>query len=179
MSKSQVKQKEAAGEAEAQRPIVNDFTLVVATVNGSGSQTSNLALVRAFFRMGIPVCGKNLFPSNIQGLPTWYTIRVNAKGYTANKLKADLLVAMNMATFRDDLQDLKQGGVCFYDDRLAEPADRPDVIFYPIPLRDLVNEADPPKQLREYVANMAYVGVLTEILGRVTTFPSAFPIASN
>jgi len=164
MSKSQVKQKEESDAMESQRPIVNDFTLVVATVNGSGSQTSNLALIRAFFRMGIPVCGKNLFPSNIQGLPTWYTIRVNAKGYTANKLKADLLVAMNMATFRDDLKDLKQGGVCFYDDRLAEPADRPDIIFYPIPIRDLVHEADPPKQLREYVANMAYVGVLTEIL---------------
>ncbi len=164
MSKSQLKQKEAASVVESQRPIVNDFTLVVATVNGSGSQTSNLALVRAFFRMGIPVCGKNLFPSNIQGLPTWYTIRVNAEGHTANKLKADLLVAMNMATFREDLKDLKQGGVCFYDDRLTEPTDRPDVIFYPVPVRDLVIEAEPPKQLREYVANMVYVGVLTEIL---------------
>ncbi len=164
MSKSQAKQREAPSVMESQQPIVNDFTLVVATVNGSGSQTSNLALVRAFFRMGIPVSGKNLFPSNIQGLPTWYTIRVNAKGHTANKLKSDLLVAMNMATFREDLDKLQQGGVCFYDDRLAEPADRPDVVFYPMPIRDLVKEVDPPKQLRDYVSNMAYVGLLAELL---------------
>ena len=164
MGKSKVKQEEAAGIKEALSPIVNDFTLVVATINGSGSQTSNLALVRALFRLGLPVSGRNLFPSNIKGLPTWYTIRVNADGYTANKRLCDLLVAMNMATFHEDLAKLKQGGVCFYDDRLAEPTDRQDVIFYPIPVRALVKEVNPSKELREYIANMAYVGVLTEIL---------------
>jgi 2-oxoglutarate ferredoxin oxidoreductase subunit alpha len=164
MGKSKVKQEEATGIKEAPLPIINDFILVVATVNGSGSQTSNLALVRAFFRMGLPVSGKNIFPSNIQGLPTWYTIRVNADGHTANKQMCDLLVAMNMATFHEDLTKLKRGGVCIYDDRLAEPTNRPDVIFYPIPIRDLVKEVNPSKQLRDYVANMAYVGVLAEIL---------------
>jgi len=151
MGKSKIKQEEAADKKRAPSPIVNDFTLVVATVNGSGSQTSNLALVRALFRMGIPVSGRNLFPSNIKGLPTWYTIRVNANGHTANKRMCDLA-------------KLKQGGVCCYDDRLAEPTDRQDVIFYPIPIRALVKEVNPSKELREYIANMAYVGVLTEIL---------------
>lgn len=164
MSKSKAKQKEETDVIEKQQPIINDFTLIVATVNGSGSQTSNLALVRALFRMGIPVSGRNLFPSNIQGLPTWYTIRVNAKGHTANKRKCDLLVAMNMATFHEDMMKLKQGGVCFFDDRLSEPSDRPDVYFYPLPIRAFVKKAAPPKELREYVANMAYVGVLAEIL---------------
>ncbi len=164
MGKSKAKQEEAAGIKEAPSPIINDFTLVVATVNGSGSQTSNLALVRAFFRMGIPVSGRNLFPSNIKGLPTWYTIRVNANGHTANKRMCDLLVAMNMATFHEDLMKLNQGGVCFYDDRMAEPIDRQDVIFYPIPIRTLVKEVNPSKELREYIANMTYVGVLSEIL---------------
>ncbi len=164
MGKSKIKKEEAAGKKRAPSPIVNDFTLVVATVNGSGSQTSNLALVRALFRMGIPVSGRNLFPSNIKGLPTWYTIRVSANGHTANKRMCDLLVAMNMTTFHEDLAKLKQGGVCCYDDRLAEPIDRKDVIFYPIPIRALVKEVNPSKELREYIANMAYVGVLTEIL---------------
>ena len=87
----------------AAEKVINDFSMTVATINGSGSQTSNLTLQRAFFRMGIPVSGKNLFPSNIQGLPTWYTIRVSKYGYTARSETHEIVVAMNPATIRDDL----------------------------------------------------------------------------
>src|SRR3989304_1102469 len=91
--------------------VVNDFAMTVATMNGSGSQTSNLTLLRALFKMGIPVSGKNLFPSNIQGLPTWYTIRVSKKGYIARRHTHEIMVAMNPATFAKDLADVHPGGV--------------------------------------------------------------------
>ena len=146
-------------------PIVNDFSIAVATVNGSGSQTSNLALIRALFRMGIPVSGKNLFPSNIQGLPTWFMIRVSAEGYTARRDTVELLVAMNQDTFAEDLMDLVQGGVCFYADHFAVQRERSDVVYYPMPVRRLVKEVDPPKELRDYIVNMCYVGVVAEMLG--------------
>jgi 2-oxoglutarate ferredoxin oxidoreductase subunit alpha len=150
----------------AERPvIVNDFSMVVATVNGSGSQTSNSAILRALFRMGIPVSGKNLFPSNIQGLPTWFTIRVSASGNTARKEAAEILVAMNQATLGEDLKGLRSGGVCFYADHFVMPPERADITYYPIPVRQLVREVNPPTELRDYIANMAYVGVAAVILG--------------
>ena len=149
----------------ASEPIVNDFSMVVGTVNGSGSQTSNMALIRALFRMGIPVSGKNLFPSNIQGLPTWFTIRASSKGYTARRDKVEIIVAMNGTTFLEDIDTLVEGGVCFYPDHFKPPSDRPDVIFYPMPVQALVKELDPPRELREYIANMAYVGVVSCLLG--------------
>lgn len=145
--------------------IVNDFSMVVATVNGSGSQTSNMAIIRSLFRMGIPVGGKNLFPSNIQGLPTWFTIRVSSEGYTARREGIEILVAMNPTTFTEDLRDLGANGVCFYDDRFKITEERPDVTFYPMPVRDLVKEINPPSDLRDYIANMAYVGIVAEMLG--------------
>jgi 2-oxoglutarate ferredoxin oxidoreductase subunit alpha len=145
--------------------IVNDFSMVVATANGSGSQTSNLALIRALFRMGLPVGGKNLFPSNIQGLPTWFTIRVSGEGFTARRETVEILVAMNIATFADDLKNLSPGGVCFYDERLALPEKRSDVVYYSMPVKDLVQAAAPPKQFRDYIGNMAYVGVVAQMLG--------------
>src|SRR5687767_2210810 len=98
--------------------IVNDFSIQVATVNGSGSQTANLVLLRSIFQMGIPVSGKNLFPSNIAGLPTWYTIRVNKDGYVARKKEIDLLVAMNTETGREDVLALAPGAVVVYDEPL-------------------------------------------------------------
>jgi 2-oxoglutarate ferredoxin oxidoreductase subunit alpha len=149
----------------ASKPIVNDFSMVVGTVNGSGSQTSNMALIRALFRMGIPVSGKNLFPSNIQGLPTWFTIRASSKGYTARRDKVEIIVAMNGTTFLEDIDTLVESGVCFYPDHFKPPSDRPDVIFYPMPVQALVKELDPPRELREYIANMAYVGVVSCLLG--------------
>jgi len=146
-------------------PVVNDFSIVVATVNGSGSQTSNMALMRALFRMGIPVSGKNLFPSNIQGLPTWFTIRANASGHVARTPQAQILVAMNAETFLDDLAKLPAGGVCFYADNFREGLERSDIVYYPMPVQDLLRELDPPKELRDYIANMVYVGVVSEMLG--------------
>ena len=145
--------------------IVNDFSMVVATANGSGSQTSNLALIRALFRMGIPVSGKNLFPSNIQGLPTWYTIRASSSGHTARRDTAEILVAMNAPTFAEDLADLAPGGACFYADDLPLPMQRDDVVFYPMPIKELVKQVNPPKELKDYVANMGYVGVVAQVLG--------------
>jgi 2-oxoglutarate ferredoxin oxidoreductase subunit alpha len=155
----------AANRDTGRADIVNDFSMVVATVNGSGSQTSNLALIRAMFRMGIPVSGKNLFPSNIQGLPTWYTIRANRAGFTARREKVEILVAMNQATVAEDLAGLVPGGVCFFDDSLSMPPRREDVTYYPMPIKALVKQIDPPRDLKDYVANMGYVGVVTQVLG--------------
>ena len=147
------------------KQIVNDFSMVVATANGSGSQTSNLALIRALFRMGIPVSGKNLFPSNIQGLPTWFTIRVSSDGYTARTDTVEIVVAMNLPTFSEDHAGLSPGGACFYADNLPNPQARDDIVYYPMPIKALVKEISPPKDLKDYVANMAYVGIVSEILG--------------
>ncbi len=119
---------------------VNDFSITVATVNGSGSQTANLTLLRALFKMGIPVSGKNLFPSNIQGLPTWYTIRVSKDGYLARKEDHEIVVAMNPATFVDDLADVLPGGAFFYADDINYPINRQDIAAYPMPVKQLAKE---------------------------------------
>src|SRR5690242_17703288 len=119
-------------------PIVNDFAIVAATVNGSGSQTANNTLIRAIFKMGIPVSGKNLFPSNIAGLPTWYTIRISRDGYIARREGTEILVAFNPKTADEDLAALPEGGVCFHPDDLKFAKRREDVTYYPIPLKDLL-----------------------------------------
>jgi len=150
---------------EERKPIINDFSITVGTVNGSGSQTSNLTLLRSLFKMGIPVSGKNLFPSNIQGLPTWYTIRVSKDGYLARRESQEIVVAMNPATFQKDLSDVIPGGVFIFADHIKLQIDRKDVAVYPIPVKTLARESGAPSQLRDYVANMAYVGVLAELLG--------------
>ena len=155
----------AARSAAPVGPALNEFSLVVATVNGSGSQTSNMAIVRALFRMGIPVGAKNLFPSNIQGLPTWFTIRASARGQLARQSQAEILVGMNPETFLEDVADVPPGGVCFHADHFTQGLDRTDVIYYPMPVQELVRQAGPPKELREYVANMVYVGVVSHLLG--------------
>ena len=146
-------------------PIVNDFSITVGTVNGSGSQTSNLTILRALFKMGIPVSGKNLFPSNIQGLPTWYTIRVNKDGFTARREEHEIVVAMNPATFAEDLEKVVPGGAFFYPDDIRQAIRRDDVVTYPMPVKHLVRDSEAPANLRDYVANMVYVGVLAQILG--------------
>ena len=145
--------------------IVNDFSMTVATMNGSGSQTSNLTLLRALFKMGIPVSGKNLFPSNIQGLPTWYTIRVNKDGYTARRDSHEIVVAMNVDTFGEDLRKVAPGGAFFYSDHLKFDIDRDDISIYSFPAKQLAKDSKAPAGLRDYVANMAYVGVLAQVLG--------------
>src|SRR6187401_2602142 len=122
----------------AVRPInrvVNDFSIQVATVNGSGSQSANLILIRSLFQMGIPVSGKNLFPSNIAGLPTWYTIRVSEQGYVARREGTEILIAFNQRTVDEDLAALPEGGVCFYPDDITFAKRREDVTYYPLPLK--------------------------------------------
>ncbi len=150
----------SAGES-----VANDFSITIATKNGSGSQTANATLLRALFKMGIPVSGKNLFPSNIQGLPTWYTIRVSKEGFIARRARAEVLVAMNKATVIDDVQKLESGGMCVYSDALGYTPSRDDVTFYKIPAAKLANASGLEGKLRGYAENMAYVGVLVHLLG--------------
>src|SRR5262245_3168447 len=152
-----------AGLAERE-PIVNDFAIVAATVNRSGSQTANNTLIRAIFKMGVPVSGKNLFPSNIAGLPTWYTIRLSKHGYTARREGTEILVAFNPKTADEDLAALPAGGVCIHPDDLKFASQRDDVTYYPLPVKDLVKQSGADVKLRDYVANMAYVGALAELL---------------
>jgi len=146
------------------QPIVNDFQIMIATVNGSGSQTANTAILRALFRMGIPVSGKNIFPSNIQGLPTWFTIRLSKDGYTARRMDYQILVAMNRTTAAEDIKGLPPQGVCLYPEEWQIQHDRDDITYYPIPVKALVDASDTPSNLTSYVSNMAYVGVLATLL---------------
>jgi len=144
---------------------VNLFSITVATINGSGSQTSNLTLLRSIFGMGIPVCGKNLFPSNIQGLPTWFTIRVNKHGYTARSESHEIVVAMNPETFLRDCDDVFPGGSFFYADDIKIVIPRTDIHLYPMPVKNILKESNTPSNLRDYLANMIYVGILAQSLG--------------
>jgi 2-oxoglutarate/2-oxoacid ferredoxin oxidoreductase subunit alpha len=150
---------------KAMKPTINNFSITVATVNGSGSQTSNLTLMRALFKMGIPVSGKNLFPSNIQGLPTWYTIRVNEDGHLARCENQEVVIAMNPATFTKDMEGVIQGGVLIYDDSIKIPISRQDIHLYPMPIKSMVRDSDAPSNIRDYIANMVYVGIVANILG--------------
>jgi 2-oxoglutarate ferredoxin oxidoreductase subunit alpha len=145
--------------------IVNDFSIVVATVNGSGSQTANGLLARAAFKMGIPVSAKNLFPSNISGLPTWYTIRLSKDGYTARRESAEVLVAFNPATAQEDYAALPPGGVVLHNEELKFLNPRDDVVSYPLPVKELMKQATIDPKLRDHVANMVYVGGLVHLLG--------------
>jgi 2-oxoglutarate/2-oxoacid ferredoxin oxidoreductase subunit alpha len=144
--------------------IVNDMSIQVATVNGSGSQSSNTVLLRAIFQMGVPVSGKNLFPSNIAGLPTWYTIRANKDGYIGRKKEIDFLVAMNAETAQDDVMSLAPGAAVLYDEPLALDKLRNDLIFYSVPYDKLVATVCPEAKLRKLVKNMVYVGVVAQLL---------------
>lgn len=144
---------------------VNEFSINIGTVNGSGSQTANLTILRAIFKMGIPVSGKNIFPSNIQGLPTWYKIRVSQAGYAGRRKEADIVVAMNPSTFTEDQDDLVAGGLFLYDDSIEHPIDREDMILVPMPVKKIVKDAKPHKDLRKFIANMVYVGVLANLVG--------------
>ncbi len=144
--------------------VVNDFSIQVATVNGSGSQSSNNVLMRSIFQMGIPVSGKNLFPSNIQGLPTWFTVRASRSGFIARKKEIDILVAMNPQTAAEDVRGLEPGRVVVYDERLKLSGLRDDLIFYPVPFTELARDLVEDSRLRKLVANMVYVGALAAIL---------------
>ena len=144
--------------------MTNDVTLQIATANGSGSQSSNTVLLRSLFQMGIPVSGKNLFPSNIAGLPTWYTIRASRDGYVARKKEVDLLVAMNPETAREDVAGLPPGATVVYDAPLALAGSRADLIFYPVAFDQVVEPVTGEARLRKLLRNMAYVGVVARLL---------------
>lgn len=146
--------------------IVNDFSITVGTVNGSGSQTANTTILRALFKIGIPVSGKNLFPSNIQGLPTWYTIRVNKDGFIARREETDIMICMNVQSFGRDLEAVQTGGVFFYDDSIKLDVTRDDIIAYSMPVKSIMRaQEDVPSSLKDLVANMVYVGILAQMIG--------------
>ena len=146
-------------------PRVNRLAIQVATVNGSGSQTANNTLLRALFQMGLPVSGKNLFPSNIQGLPTWFTIRVNEDGYIARVREVDLMVCMNPATVEEDVRDLAPGTTVVCEQTLKVERFRDDLNVYAVPFNKIVREVCDPVSLRKLVVNMIYVGVVGELIG--------------
>jgi len=163
MATTDVALHEDSGSLERKR-VVNDMSIQVGTVNGSGSQSSNTVLLRSIFQMGVPVSGKNLFPSNIAGLPTWYTIRANKDGYIARKKEIDFLVAMNPETAREDVMSLAAGAVALYDEPLNLRTLRNDLVFYSVPYDKLVAPVCPEAKLRKLVKNMIYVGVVAKLL---------------
>jgi 2-oxoglutarate ferredoxin oxidoreductase subunit alpha len=144
----------------------NDFVVKIATVNGSGSASANSLLFKSIFRMGVPVSAKNIFPSNIQGLPTWYEVRVNGEGHTARSPHIDLAVAMNPHTFADDMAELVPGGYLLYDSTwpVREEQRRKDVTLLPVPLTALSVEAFPDPKIRILMKNITYVGALAALL---------------
>ena len=155
-------------------PIINDFSIRVATANGTGSTTANLTILRALFKMGIPAHGKNIFPSNIQGLPTWYHIRVAQENNVAmaRPEKANVIIAFNLATFDEDVSNLSPDDVCIYNGdwrgkkppALAENATETGSLYYPLPVNEFVRESGMKGKLRNYIANMVYVGALAQLL---------------
>lgn len=147
------------------KKVINDFSITIATVNGSGSQTANVTLLRALFKMGIPVSGKNIFPSNIQGLPTWYTIRLSKDGYTARRDEQEIVVTLNPASFPRDLASVEPNGVFFYADDITLPINRSDITVYPMPVKAISRASNVSPALRDYIANMVYVGILAQVLG--------------
>jgi 2-oxoglutarate/2-oxoacid ferredoxin oxidoreductase subunit alpha len=154
---------QVAGEQEQKR-VANNMSIQVATVNGSGSQSSNTVLLRGIFQMGVPVSGKNMFPSNIAGLPTWYTIRANKDGYIARKKEIDFLIAMNPETAQEDVMSLAPGAAVLYDEPLNLRTLRQDLVFYSVPYDKLVAPVCPEAKLRKLVKNMIYVGVVAKLL---------------
>jgi 2-oxoglutarate ferredoxin oxidoreductase subunit alpha len=147
--------------------VINDLTIQAATVNGSGSQSSNLVLTKAIFRMGIPVAPKNVFPSNIEGLPTWFDVRVSPQGYQARSREVDILVALNIGTWNTDVAGVKPGGVVIHEAKypVAGPTQRDDLTYYAVPFAQLAKEKISSEGLRKYLTNMVYVGVLAQLLG--------------
>ena len=152
------------GALGARERVINDFSINVATVNGSGSQSANSVLLKSIFGMGVPVSGKNLFPSNIAGLPTWYTIRASKDGYVARKREAEILVAINPETARQDVLGLPAGGVAIYEESFNLQQVRDDVVCYPVPFDKLTAAVCPEAKLRKLVKNMVYVGAVSQLL---------------
>ena len=157
-------QEDISGTGDGTNKVLNDFSIQIATVNGSGSQSANSVLLRSIFGMGIPVSGKNLFPSNIAGLPTWYTIRVSRDGWVARKAENDLLIAMNAETAHEDVRSLRAGSAVIYDEGLKLNELRSDVTFYPVAFDKLAAETGADAKIRKLIKNMVYVGVAAQLL---------------
>ena len=145
---------------------VNEFTIKIANVNGTGSASANGLLMKSLFRMGIPVVGKNYFPSNIQGLPTWYEIRASEKGYLARSGKVDIMVAMNAETYKHDLAEVVPGGYLIYDSTWPRSSmlTRDDITIIGVPLSRMCNENFPSARARILMKNVVYVGVIAALL---------------
>ena len=158
-------EEKAAPPLDPGPPVVNDFSIHVATANGSGSMSSNNILMRSIFQMGIPVSGKNLFPSNIQGLPTWFTIRASREGFIARRRDIAVLICMNPETAHEDVRTVHPGAAVIYEESLKLDTLRSDVHFYPVPFQKLVLELVHDGKLRRLVVNMIYVGVAAWLLG--------------
>jgi 2-oxoglutarate ferredoxin oxidoreductase subunit alpha len=146
------------------QPTVNDLTFQAATVNGSGSQSANLVLTRAIFAMGIPVAPKNVFPSNIEGLPTWYQLRISPRGYQSRKGDPDVLVALNPATWREDLASVRSGGAVVHEEAYGTGDLRDDVEYFPVPFAKLAKTRIESDSLRKQLTNLIYVGVVAGLL---------------
>ena len=157
-------EEKAPAPASGVPPLVNDFSIHVATANGSGSMSSNNILMRSIFQMGIPVSGKNLFPSNIQGLPTWFTIRASKEGFIARRRDIGVLICMNPETAHEDVRTVAPGAAVIYEESLKLDTLRNDVHFYPVPFQKLVLELVHDGKLRRLVVNMIYVGVVAWLL---------------
>jgi 2-oxoglutarate/2-oxoacid ferredoxin oxidoreductase subunit alpha len=152
------------GAVSTHKRVINDFSIIVATVNGSGSQSANSVLLKSIFGMGVPVSGKNLFPSNIAGLPTWYTIRASKDGYVARKRGSQILVALNPETAKQDMIELDSGGAAIYEESQNLKQYRDDVFCYPVPFDKITAAICPEAKLRKLVKNMVYVGVAAQLL---------------
>src|SRR5437773_9205703 len=150
--------------AQAGPAVVNDFSIHVATANGSGSMSSNNILMRSIFQMGIPVSGKNLFPSNIQGLPTWFTIRASKEGFIARRRDIGVLICMNPETAHEDVRSVHPGAAVIYEENLNVKSLRDDLHFYPVPFSKLVLDLVHDGKLRRLAVNMIYVGVAAWLL---------------
>jgi 2-oxoglutarate ferredoxin oxidoreductase subunit alpha len=148
----------------AQKRIANDFSISVATINGSGSQLANTVLLKSIFEMGVPVNGKNLFPSNISGMPTWFVIRASKDGYVARKRDSEILVALNPDSATSDVQALLPGSVVIHEEHLIFDPVRNDLILYPVPFDAITAAVCPESKLRRLVKNMVYVGVIAQLL---------------
>ena len=146
-----VQERQASGKG---RRVVNDFSIQIATVNGSGSQTANMVLLRSILLMGVPVSGKNMFPSNIAGLPTWYTIRASKRHYIARKKEVDFLVAMNAETAKEDVLTLEPGAAVVYDEPLKLNTLRNDLVFYPVPFDKIVGRASLSSGVSEWPVSL-------------------------
>ncbi len=142
----------------------NDFCITVSTINGSGSATANSLILKAIFKMGVPVSGRNIFPSNIQGLPTWYSIRVNHQGFTGRVEHDDIIITMNPETIQSDLSYLSTPGLLLYDEDIVLTKVSNSITTISMPVAQLIEQSKTPPNLKTYLSNMVYVGILAYVL---------------